>query len=37
VTGLGFEVHRFFGLAFTRELEEEIDRRLAAHKPPGAP
>jgi hypothetical protein len=30
-------VPHYFGLAFTRELEEEIDRRLAAHKPPGAP
>jgi hypothetical protein len=30
-------VPQFFGLAFTRELEGEIDRRIAAHKPPGAP
>ena len=30
-------VPQFFGRDFARDIEDEIDRRLAAHKPPGAP
>ena len=30
-------VPQFFGRAFARDVEDEIDRRIAAHKPPGAP
>lgn len=30
-------VPQFFGHAFAKDIEDEIDRRLAAHKPPGAP
>lgn len=30
-------VPQFFGRAFAREIEDEIDRRIAAHKPPWAP
>ena len=30
-------VPQFFGRAFAKDIEDEIDRRIAAHKPPGAP
>ena len=35
--GVPMLVLHIFGLKFTRELEAEIDRRMAAHKPPWAP
>jgi hypothetical protein len=35
--GFACTVPQFFGRAFAREIEDEIDRRIAAHKPPWAP
>lgn len=35
--GFARSVPMFFGRSFARDIEDEIDRRVAAHKPPGTP